>query len=356
MLKNKIYDSERAILRDPRSGLRIIRLSHGPCISMNMYFEMCSFTDDDSYVLFLSQRWAGRDAPFDLFRARTDGMELVQITEYDDLSGIVVSPVTNRVFYFTGGDVRSCDIFSLKEETLARAPGSLPTRQGSLASVDLKGEQYFASCLDSKGVASLFRVRVPGGKVDTLYQSQMQGHIHVNPPGDTLYFCDYKKSGGNNYLIDTDGKNIRRYPFEQFAHHSWLGETGKMQGTLLPPGHALVTYKEGDASPEALTEGRYYWHSGASRDAQWIVSDTNWPQEGIFLLHIPSKTVSYVCNPRSVPSHPQWTHPHPSLSSRLKFVLFNSDMTGVGQVYLAELSDEFLAQAQSGYECRGEFL
>jgi len=35
MSKIKIYDSEREILRAPRSGVRIIRLTTGPCISMN---------------------------------------------------------------------------------------------------------------------------------------------------------------------------------------------------------------------------------------------------------------------------------------------------------------------------------
>jgi hypothetical protein len=33
----------------------------------------------------------------------------------------------------------------------------------------------------------------------------------------------------------------------------------------------------------------------------------------------------------------------------MRYVLFNSDLTGVGQVYVAELTDEFLAQAASGY-------
>lgn len=356
MSKFKIYDCERAILRDARSGVRIIRLTTGPCISMNLYFEMCSFTSDDQYVVFLSQRWAGRDASFDLFRARTDGLELVQLTECDDLNGIVVSPATNRVFYLSNGELQAVDLFSLKEEKIARVPGRLAVQTHSLASIDFKGEQYFASCLDENGVASLIRVHIPTGEVAILYQSQKQGHIHVNPAGDTLFFIDYQTSGSKFFLIQPNGSGLRPYPFEQFAHHSWLGETGKMQGALLPPGQALVTFREGDTKPEVLTAGRYYWHSGCSRDGNWIVADTNWPQEGIFLVHIPGKTVTYVCNPMSTPSHPQWTHPHPSFSPGMKYILFNSDTTGVGQVYLAELTEAFLAQAAAGYECKAEFL
>lgn len=356
MSKFKIYDSERSILRDARSGLKIIRLTTGPGVSMNLYFEMCSFTADDQYVVFLSQRWAGRDAPFDLFRARTDGMELLQLTDCDDLNGIVVSPETRCALYMTNGKLHTVNLFSLKEEVIARVPGNLPVQPHSLASIDFKGEQYFASCLDENGTASLIRAHIPTGEVSVLYQSQKQGHVHVNPAGDTLFFIDYLADGSKCYLLDPDGSNRRPYPFEYFAHHSWLGETGKMQGTLLPPGQALATFREGDEAPEILTSGRYYWHSGASRDANWIVADTNWPQEGIFLLHIPGKTVTYVCNPMSTPSHPQWTHPHPSLSPGMKYILFNSDATGVGQVYLVELTEAFLAQAVAGHECKAEFF
>ena len=81
MARHTEYHPERFIYHDPVSGLRIIRLTHGPCISTNLYFEMTSFTADETHVAFLAQRYAGRDAPFDLFRVRTDGMELLQLTE-----------------------------------------------------------------------------------------------------------------------------------------------------------------------------------------------------------------------------------------------------------------------------------
>jgi len=87
MAKGTLYPAERAFLRDPRSGLRIIRLTHHSTIAMNLYFEMCSFSLDETYVFFLAQRSAGRDAPWDLFRAKTDGMELVQVTEGDEVGG-----------------------------------------------------------------------------------------------------------------------------------------------------------------------------------------------------------------------------------------------------------------------------
>ena len=193
--------------------------------------------------------------------------------------------------------------------------------------------------------------------MDVLQEGGGYGHLHVDPTGTTLYFNQYfsgkdpEKDRGR-YLIDGDGRNLRPYPFRRFAHHTWFGTTGKMQGPLILPGHAIATFKEGDEEPTILTEGRYYWHSSSSRDAQWIISDTNWPQEGLYLLHVPSGTVNYVCDPGSTPSHPQWTHPHPAFPPGLKYVVFNSDVTGIGQVYLVELTDEFLEEAAQGYVWR----
>jgi len=303
-------------------------------------------------VVFIGQRVACRDAPWDLFRARTDGMDLVQMTDCDDLAGIVVSPATGHVYYSSKGELRRMSIVDLAEERVAAIPGRPPAARFSLASIDQRGESYFGTYMNRKGRAVLFRVNVSTGKMDALHESESQNHIHVDPSGKTISFGNWTNNQGAACLIDSDGGHFRPLPFDRFAHCTWFGDTGKMQGTLLPPGHALVTYREGDAEPAVLTEGRYYWHSSSSREAQWIVSDTNWPQEGIYLFHVPTRTVTYVCDPRSSCSHPQWTHPHPSLSPGLKYVLFNSDQTGIGQVYLAELTQEFLAQASQGYECR----
>ena len=112
MAKGTVYGSERALLRDARSGLQVIRLTHGPCISTNLYIEMCSFTSDDVYVIIRSQRYAGRDAPSDVFRAKTDGMELVQVTGGHDAGAgcVVVTPrdgqpvLSRRAGSQAGGD------------------------------------------------------------------------------------------------------------------------------------------------------------------------------------------------------------------------------------------------------------
>ena len=350
MGKHTEYGPERALFRDARSGLKIIRLTHGPAISQNLYFEMCSFTSDDRFVVFASQRYAGRDAPMDLFRCSTDGLVLQQLTELDDLAGVVVSHATDEVFFQSGRQLWKKNILTLEETVVASLPGERCQPSYSLGSIDRAGRLYFSNAKMGEERAQLFKVNTTSGELTVLHEGRLQNHIHVDPTGRHLHFNDYGANGWAPHLIDTDGTNLREYRFRRFAHHTWFGEEGRMQGTLLTPGQGIVLWTEGQEEPEEVASGRYYWHSGCSQDAQWIVSDTNWPKEGLYLIHVPSGVVTYICDPRSSCTHPQWTHPHPSFSPNMKFVLFNSDMTGVGQVYLAVLTDEFLTQAAKGHE------
>lgn len=348
MARGSVYSPERAIMIEPRSGLRVVQLTHHSTIAMNMYFEMCSFTEDERHVVLLAQRSACRDAPWDLLRARTDGSELVQLTERDALGGAAICPALNAALYFADRELRKADLLSLEESVIAEAPASPYPNQLSFGAVDEAGTVYFASGILESGRGVVFRVELASGRSEIVFEGENQNHLHIDAQGSTLYFGENTKSGCIRYLIGGDGRNLREYTFGQFAHHTWFGRTGMMQGCLLPPGQALVTYNEGDDTYRTLTQGRYFWHSSASRDAQWIVADTNWPREGIFLLHVPTGTVTFVCDPLSSCSHPQWTHPHPSLSPSMKYVLFNSDRTGLGQAYLAELPPEFLEQAAKG--------
>ncbi|HNZ39512.1 MAG TPA: oligogalacturonate lyase family protein, partial [Candidatus Latescibacteria bacterium] len=45
--------------------------------------------------------------------------------------------------------------------------------------------------------------------------------------------------------------------------------------------------------------------------------------------------------------HPQWTHPHPMFTPDGRRIVFNSDRTGIGQVYTVEIP-ESLRQQLSG--------
>ena len=71
-----------------------------------------------------------------------------------------------------------------------------------------------------------------------------------------------------------------------------------------------------------------------------MITDTNWPDRGLYLINIETRKYKCLCKSNSSNCHPQWTHPHPSFSPDNKYVVYNSDATGIGHIYLAEVSDE----------------
>ena len=89
-----------------------------------------------------------------------------------------------------------------------------------------------------------------------------------------------------------------------------------------------------------VAEGPYFWHSGASDDGEWIVADSNWPDEGLWLINVATKQRERLCFSFASQGHPQTTHPHPNLSDDGSMAVFASDRTGITQVYVAYLPEE----------------
>jgi len=337
--KGKNYGSERVLYTDAETGARIVQLTSFPTIGMNLYFEQCSFTADSQRLIFYSQRAADRDAPFDVFRADVDGTNLVRLTDRDDVGGLVLAPKAAKAFFSAGSEVRSVDLETFKEETLAHFEG-FHSFASSLGGISSDEGNYYAYLHREEERYALVRVATDGKGGEVLYEGFNLTHVNVDPKTGTVAFGERAPDETKNWLMNPDGSNLRRFTFEKFAHCSWWGQTGAWQGCYLPPDRGICIYREGGEKEEVIVSGsRYFWHSGSSPDGEWIVADTNWPDEGIFLVHVPSKRSGLVCRSRSSNGHPQWTHPHPSISPDGNYVLFNSDRPGISQVHLATIPE-----------------
>jgi hypothetical protein len=146
---------------------------------------------------------------------------------------------------------------------------------------------------------------------------------------------------------DEDGRDARLICPFQFAHATLLGKTSIIQGCGRPPERCVWIVAEG-RQPERLVQGVYFWHSGASFDGEWIVADTNWPDAGLQLIHVPSRRFGTLCHARATQDHVEFGHPHPALSQDGRIAIFRSDRTHVSQVYVALIPDEFRERIKSG--------
>ena len=134
-------------------------------------------------------------------------------------------------------------------------------------------------------------------------------HLTVNYHGTILAF----NGQDGEYTCGIGGENLRKIPREQqFAHCMWHGQTDLRQGTLLPPGHAIATAGVDEIEKTTICNGPYFWHSASSRDGKWIISDTNWPDQGLMLIHATSGRYIYYVGQAQIKN---WTSGYDTLAS-----------------------------------------
>ena len=348
--------NERIEFVDAVTGARIIQLTSYPSPAMSLFYANTNFTPDRQRLILLCQRSASRSAPWDLWSVRADGSELRQMTDSDDAGGFVLSPDGRVVYFHRDGALWQVDMEDLKEERVC----DLGLQGGAgLGFVTPDGEYYFTATYTPGNSG-----RTPGGRRATVYRARTDGSevvrhtpdagdswtLHsVSPAGHGLLSIAVSDRGKEYRLLDYDLKLRAVYTrTHDFAHSTFLGRTPEIQGCGLPPEHALFRIRPHEETPRVIASGPYFWHSGSSLDAQWIVADTNWPDVGLQLVHVPTGHFAALCYPRSSQGHPQWSHPHPQFSPDARCVIFTSDATGVPQVYLVRIPNELRERIIAG--------
>jgi len=341
MAKGKTYTPERISFTDARTGVRLLQLTSFPTMSMSLSYYAMNFTPDSKTLIFLSQREPKRDAPWDLFRVDVDGLNLTQLTESEGLGGFALSPDGQWVYFHRGSVLWRVSMDNFEEEEIVGLDGIDHCGAGF---VSPDGVYYFTQAYTPQGKTVLARYRTDG--MEAVILREWEGKVRA------LHSCDPGGSGILTYehrLLDYEGeeKGVFTTSYE-FAHWTFLGRTGRLQGTALPPDRALLHLGLGEERPTYIAQGVYFWHSASTLDGEWIVADTNWPDEGLQLVHVPTGRYRPLCYARSSQGHPQWTHPHPQFSPDGRYVLFTSDRTGIAQIYLAEVPDELRERIRSG--------
>ncbi|MEM1552833.1 MAG: oligogalacturonate lyase family protein [Candidatus Bathyarchaeia archaeon] len=348
MAKGQTYNHERISFTDAKTGVHLLQLTSFPTMSMSLPYFSVNFTPDSKTLIFLSQREARRDAPWDLFRVDVDGANLTQLTESDGIGGFAISPDGHCVYFHQGNALCKVDMNDFREEEIVRLEQVTCFGLGFVSPDEC---YYFTQALTKGGRMALVRYRTDGTEASVLREwegRQMTFHS-CDPGGSGLLVIIIQDERKEYRLLDYDGddKGIFTASYD-FAHCTFLGRTGRLQGCALPPDRAVLQIGLGEEKPTLIAQGVYFWHSASTLDGEWIIADTNWPDEGLQLVHVPTGRYRPLCYARSSQGHPQWTHPHPQFSPNGRYVLFNSDRTGICQIYLAEIPDDLRERIKSG--------
>ncbi len=353
---------------DEASGAKITQLTSAAFIHHHIYPESPVFTPDGQY--FIYDRFQSLDSPNDLWLCDLQTHRLRQLTCEGAVRGPVMAPDGGSVVYV---HVRGPTEFAVKRVSLESGACETVTvvtalrRPYSLGTIDPHGHWYVTGVWLPDGEFGLLRVDLtaqtytvihqdpeilnphmqfePGEGRDILGQHNRGGSL--GPDGNLVRLVG--EQGATIYLVDHEGQNLRRLPIGKpytartQGHQCWIGATGRILSTTAEDAQVgnLVTVADGDDKPTLVARGAYFCHPNASRDGRWFVSDVS-PTGEILVGSLETGRYKLLCPSGSSFGRPQYTHPHPFFSPDARHVLYNSDRTGLPQLYVAEIPDGFL--------------
>lgn len=357
MSRGTAYPSERRFFKDARTGAEGVQLTSILGIHIKLYFHVNAFTPDSNTLVFQSFSEACRDSKVDIFKVNVDGHGLTQLTDAAEAGSPVVSPDGQWLYYMCHGELRRVSMTNYREDSIGYIDGILPSTGLSSntagttinASMSGDGSVYFTDATLRNGRRAILRYTTDGKEAGVIYESDSITHTQCEPSEANVVAFQHGPDAlhRNIWLVNSDGTNARPLdlPYGN-GHWMWLGNTKKIMTNLEKQYNGIAIMGENDKEPEIIATGEHFWHAASSRDGQWIVSDTSWPDHGIQLLHVGTKKFKPLCYPESSNSHPQWSHPHPSFSPDGKYVVYNSDRTGTAQMYLVRIPDQLREELQ----------
>lgn len=368
--------SERIEMTDPRTGIRVVQLTSYPTPSAHFTYDWPSITPDNGRIVLFCQRFGRRGAPWDICRADVDGLNFVQLTRRGDRAeegGYYGRPAAiltldgKTVYAAWGQAIARVDVESGKTEevcSLARHCAGM-TFVGSLC-LSFGGNRLFVGTRGER--SAILRVELTTGTTDQVdlggaLFGTVRGESRMVVQRGTVVWGTTQRQDGTRrianvgdtlsiWTCDEDGGDAHFLSPQIFAHATPIGPGRRMQGCGLPP-HRCIWIAEQGKEPEKAVQGPYFWHSAASFDGEWIVADTNWPDCGLQLVHVPTNSKSSphfrtLCHPGATLGHVEYGHPHPTISQDGRIVAFRSDRTGMSQMYVAHVTDEFRDSVRAG--------
>jgi hypothetical protein len=132
------------------------------------------------------------------------------------------------------------------------------------------------------------------------------------------------------------------------GHSTWAGRSGRVVFTTAPgvhesllPGTGVYRLTPGEAKCVQIVSGQPFNHLAVSDDGRFFIVD-DYRTQTIHIGSVETGRVLKLCDSRTRQGRPQYTHAHPYLTPDNRHVIFNSNVTGVAQVYAATVPAAFL--------------
>ncbi|MDD8016454.1 MAG: hypothetical protein PHX45_12245 [Acidobacteriota bacterium] len=369
---NKVGDEEVAFQKkfmDPETGILAMRLTSLPCVSHHIYPEAPISTPDGKRFIFARQVAFGAATTFWIGDLET--LLIRQVTDEDGAAAPIITPDGKWFYYSVGRRIKRMSPETFERETVFEVPEDLP-KAGGIISVDHSGTRFLASAVGKSGNYGVAVIEPAAGRAHVVYESkdvrnphgqysrnadrkvlvQVNNGIEFDRHGNLLRLVGEK--GASLVVVDDDGGNpmTLKAGFSMLervqGHQCWVGPKNMVITTLHRRESVskpwiqdrIVTIVPGEEY-RVVGEGKGFTHIHASPDGEWWISDDNKTGD-IYIGSVRTARYKLFYRSGATFGSPQYTHPHPFFLGDGKSVGWNSDVTGVPQVYAARIPDRFL--------------
>ena len=384
------FPPERKSFQDRLSGVTVWQLTNYKGHSEHPYFTDNGWYDNDRRMLFVSDRSNARN----LFSIEIESGEISRLTDMRPGEAVLRCPMhvnkaLNETYYQYKGCVYALNLSTLEARPIYIIPlgfnfgGARPTGDGKYVVAGLTEDlsarivsnlaaSYigFREIHDAKPDCRIIRINLENNKVEEVWQEKCWIG-HVNPSltkGNLLTFCHE----GPWYLVDhriwmldlDTGKAVkfrqRRVDGEMIGHEYWFVDGEHVGYQVHSPKTKDSFSKKGEISDDDLDsylgfakyDGTGELEAPALRvpgqdhihsiNFDFVVSDTGKSIKG---YKYNGKSFD---GPRIITMHDgsfDWGahHPHPSITSDGKHIVYNSTASGYCNIYMCAIPEDFYA-------------
>lgn len=231
-------------------------------------------------------------------------------------------------------------------------------------------ERYFVICLRlGERRYGLLRIDLTQGTWEVFHENEdiFNTHVQFEPSKGEYILVQWNRGGlldehdnivrsvgeegATLYVVGRDGNGFQQLPVGKpftapvTGHECWAGATGQVMLTTEDGGVYLCA--PGDSQARLVTRKAGFNHLSASPDGRFFVVDD--VRNG--LLYVGSVATGRcfpLCSSGATCGIPQHTHTHPYITPGNRYVIYNSDNTGITQVYAAEIPPRLLEDVEAG--------
>ena len=352
----------------PPFGAELTRLTSAPVISDNIYGEQPRCTRDGTRIAF---RRHLPGVPSELWIADFARNRIGRIGE--GYSGAATPKYTGLLYVQREEEGKKylvrIDLATLESERVCDL-GDVPVAPRC---VSHDGRWGFGMRSQGPHQYDIIRIDLGDGSWESIYTDPdiCNPHLQTCPRTGNLLVqhnrgCEFDENGqmlrlvgdegATLFVIDRDGGNYRQIPvgkpyseWPTTGHECWVGESGWVAYSESQPSEVAVRYgnfmaaRPGDDEARLITTGYRFCHVSVSVCGRYFLGDAT-ELEGVPLVvgSMATGRGAIVCRTETTPGSPQWIHAHPYFTTDNRSVIFNSDRSGVPQIYRIEVPDGLL--------------